>query len=64
MEKYVYTFLDHLFLLAERVADKYSHTPKEKTTVTTPLPVSEPNPVTPTIRFANEEKMVEGELFQ
>ncbi len=64
MEKCVYTFLDHLFMLAERVADKYSHIQVEKPTMTNPVPVSETKPMSPTIRFSSEDKMVEGDLFK
>ena len=57
MERIVDFTMTHLFQLAEYILDKCTFLIKE------PAPVV-PQEVAPTIRFSNEDKMVEGELFK
>lgn len=61
MDKRIYQFLDKLFCFAEKVAKKFD-SPTELP-ITSPS-TREPEPPQPTIRFSNEDQMVEGELFK
>ncbi len=60
MNKIVDRFLTNLFGLAEKVANKFDHT-SEVPTVKCDIPRDAPKP---RIRFSNDDKMVEGELFK
>lgn len=55
MERIVDWIMTHLFQLAEYVCGKCSFLVDEPAT---------PQEVAPKIRFSNEDKMVEGELFK
>ena len=57
MEKIVDLTMTHLFQLAEYILDKCTFLIKEPAHVV-------PHEVAPTIRFSNEDKIVEGELFK
>ena len=57
MEKIVDLTMTRLFLMAEYVLAHYTLTSSTPTAPTTS------QPIVPTIRFSNEDKMVEGELF-
>lgn len=56
MEKLINLSMDKLFLLFEYVYQKSSFLAEEPA-------VPQPKPVVPPIRFSNDEKLVEGELF-
>lgn len=56
MEKLINLSMDKLFQLFEYVYQKSSFLAEEPA-------VPQPKPVVPPIRFSNDEKMVEGELF-
>lgn len=56
MEKLINLSMDKLFQLFEYVYTKCSFLAEQ------PTPI-EVKPVAPTIRFSNDEKLVEGELF-
>lgn len=58
MEKIVDLTMTRLFLMAEYVLAHYTLTSSTPATPTTSQPIM------PTIRFSNEDKMVEGELFE
>lgn len=55
MEMVVDWIMTNLFQLAENICGRCSFQVDEPAT---------PQKVTPTIRFTNEDRMVEGELFQ
>lgn len=62
MEKLVDFIMTHLFQLAEYVCNKSPFIADKPT-----MPPSAPAPqedLTPTIRFSNEDIMVEGDLFK
>lgn len=66
MEKYVYSFLDNLFKMAERVTGCSARENRECRPQPSPRPQSslpKADSPKPTIRFSREDKMVEGELF-
>lgn len=56
MEKLINLSMDKLFQLFEYVYQKSSFLAEEPA-------VPQPKPVAPPIRFSNDEKLVEGELF-
>ena len=56
MEKIVDLIMTNLFLMAESVCNKCSLDKSEPVS-------SQKQSIVPTIRFSNEDKMVEGELF-
>ena len=56
VEMLIETAMDKLFQLFEYVYQKSSFLAEEPV-------VSQPKPVVPPIRFSNDEKLVEGELF-
>ena len=60
MNKIIDRFLTNLFGLAEKVSNKFDHI-SEVPTVKCDIPHDIPKP---RIRFSNDDKMVEGELFQ
>ena len=60
MNKIVDRFLTNLFGLAEKVANKFEHS-SEVPTVKCDIPRDTPKPH---IRFSNDDKMVEGELWK
>ena len=55
--------MNKLFLLAEYVCDKTSFVCGRELRPQTVEPVPSKD-IVPTIRFSNEDRMVEGELFQ
>ena len=57
MERIVDLTMTHLFRLAEQVLTKFDVAQRA------PAAVQDADPIVPTIRFTNEDKMVEGELF-
>ena len=58
MDKLIDLGMTKLFQLAEYVCAKIGVAPAPA------APAVAPQPATPTIRFSNEDKMVEGELFK
>ena len=56
MEKLIDWGMTKLFLIAEYLCSKCSLDKSEPA-------VTQSQPITPSIRFSNEDKMVEGELF-
>ena len=56
LDTLIETAMDKLFLLFEYVYQKSSFLAEEPA-------VPQPKPVVPPIRFSNDEKLVEGELF-
>ena len=55
--------MTRLFQLAEYVCDRTTFACGRKMRPQTVVPIPS-NDIVPTIRFSNEDKMVEGELFQ
>ena len=60
MNKLVDLMMTKLFQLAEYVCSKYSLSSSEPAA----KPIVKKKVDTPTIRFSNDDKMVEGELFK
>ncbi|MBQ7420401.1 MAG: hypothetical protein IJV17_06680 [Prevotella sp.] len=61
MDKRIYQFLEKLFDFAEKVANRFDPQPETPVAKTTP---NESKASRPKIHFSNEDRMVEGELFQ
>lgn len=61
MDKRIYQFLDKLFCLAEKVANRFDSQSEDPAVEAI---TKEPEIPHSTIRFSNEDQIVEGELFK